>query len=227
MPRYNKQDRFHQRAKDEQYAARSVYKLEEIDRRYDVIGRGDKIVDVGCAPGSWLQYLARAVGKKGCVVGYDLEPVTVNAGSNVRAFEANIEELDPERVLRELAELSAELRKKPAPASVPPSFGAHVFVSDMAPKLSGVRDADQAKQAELVGTALDLALAVLLEGGHFVAKMFQGRDTDPLLDRAKHAFEKVRFIKPEATREGSREVFIVALGLKARIQSPERPTRSE
>jgi len=216
MARYTKQDRFHQRAKDEQFAARSVYKLEEIDRRYDLIGRGDKVVDFGCAPGSWLQYMARAVGKKGCVVGYDMEPVTVNAGPNVRAFQEDIDVVDAERVLRDLATLNAEVRKRPTPESVPPSFGAHVFVSDMAPKLSGVRDADQAKQAALVGTALELACAVLLEGGHFVAKMFQGRDTDPILDRAKHAFEKVRFIKPEATREGSREVFIVAMGLKAR-----------
>jgi 23S rRNA (uridine2552-2'-O)-methyltransferase len=216
MARYTKQDRFHQRAKDEQFAARSVYKLQEIDRRYGVISRGDKVVDLGCAPGSWLQYMARAVGKKGCVVGYDLEPVTVNAGSNVRAFEEDIDALDAERVLSDLATLSAEIRKKPAPESVPPSFGAHVFVSDMAPKLSGVRDADQAKQAALVGAALELAGSVLLERGHFVAKLFQGRDIDPVLDQAKHAFEKVRFIKPEATREGSREVFIVAMGLKQR-----------
>jgi 23S rRNA (uridine2552-2'-O)-methyltransferase len=214
VPRYTKQDRFHQRAKLENYAARSVYKLEELDRRFDVIRRGDRVVDLGCAPGSWLQYLSRAVGKKGAVVGYDLEPLEVNPGTNVRAFVRSVDDLTPEGVRLDLAALVAERKHQPPPTSVPPSFGADALISDMAPKLTGVRDADQARQVDLAQRALRLALTLLKPGGRFVAKLFQGRETDAFLLECKQAFSQVRLIKPEATREGSREVFVVASGPK-------------
>lgn len=210
MAGYNKKDRFHQKAKDEQFAARSVYKLEELDRRFGVVRKGDKVVDLGCAPGSWLQYLSRAVGKSGAIVGYDIEPLALNPGLNVRAFVASIDDLTPQRVRADLAALVSERKGKPPPDPVPPSFGVDALISDMAPKLTGIRDADQAKQAALVGAALDLAESLLKAGGRFTAKMFQGRETDPVLDRCKQRFSRVRLIKPEATRDGSREVFVVA-----------------
>ncbi|MGF1511386.1 MAG: SAM-dependent methyltransferase [Myxococcota bacterium] len=210
MPRYTKQDRFHRKAKQDHFAARSVYKLEELDRRFRVVRKGDKIVDLGSAPGSWLQYLSQAVGKKGIVVGYDIAAISINPGLNVRAFETPVEALNPDRVRQDLSDWTAERKGVPAPSPVPPSFGADVLLSDMAPKLTGIRDADQVRQIALADHALGLAIRVLKPNGRFVAKLFQGRETDDFLLRCKRAFRIVRLIKPEATREGSREVFVVA-----------------
>ncbi|NJK90154.1 MAG: RlmE family RNA methyltransferase [Myxococcales bacterium] len=166
-------------------------------------------MDLGCAPGSWLQYLSDAVGKKGAIVGYDIVDVRVGA-FNVRTFVANVRELTSDRVRKDLAEWVAELKGATAPDPVPPSFGADLLVSDMAPKLTGIRDADQARSVELVQYALQLAEAVVSNpDGKFAAKLFQGRDTDAFLEVVKKVFRTVKLIKPEATREGSREVFVV------------------
>jgi 23S rRNA (uridine2552-2'-O)-methyltransferase len=211
LSRYRPQDRFFHRAKQEKYAARSIYKLEEIDRRHHLFSKGDRVVDLGAAPGSWLQYVADAVGKKGCVVGYDIEPVTVGA-PNAESFVADVAELDAERVLRDVAVLMARIKDKDPPEGpLPPSFLASGVISDMAPKLTGIRDADQAKSVALARHALVLAAAVVKPEGYFVAKLFQGRDTDELVKEVKEHFKDVKLLKPEATREGSREVFLIAL----------------
>lgn len=214
--RYQKKDRFHQRAKREAFAARSVYKLEELDRRFDLVRRGDRVVDLGAAPGSWMQYLARAVGKKGAVVGYDLVEPTVGGGPRARTFVADVRDLTVERVRRDLFDLVSDLEARPRSTDpVPPSFGPHLFVSDMAPKLTGIRDADQARSVDLVRVALELARGLLPAGaGRFAAKLFQGRDTDDFLEDVKRVFGTTKLVKPEATREGSREVFVVAWDLR-------------
>ena len=210
MSKYRPQDRFFQKAKKEQFVARSIYKLEEIDRRHRLFSKGDRVVDLGAAPGSWMQYVANAIGKKGCVVGYDIEPVSVGA-PNAESFVADVGELEPERVRRDVAVLVARLKgKDPPEGPLPPSFLVDGLISDMAPKLTGIRDADQAKSVELARKALLLAVAVVKAEGYFVAKLFQGRDTDELVKETKDSFKDVRLLKPEATREGSREVFLIA-----------------
>lgn len=215
---YQKKDRFHQRAKGEGFAARSVYKLEELDRRFKLVRRGDRVVDLGAAPGSWMQYLARVVGRKGALVGYDLVEPTVGAGPRARFFVADVGELTAARIRRDLADLVTELDGRPPPPEpIPPSFGPHLFVSDMAPKLTGIRDADQARSVELTSKALALASELLPPGsGRFAAKLFQGRDTDDFVRDVKACFRTVKLIKPEATREKSREVFVVAWDLRTR-----------
>lgn len=202
MSRYDPKDRFFRKAKSERYAARSVYKLEEIDRRYRLVRRGMRLIDLGSSPGSWGQYLARAVGRKGRVVGYDLQPPSVHPGPNVHIFVADVAELDGPRILRDMAETNDP---------VPPGYRIDGVLSDMAPKLTGIRDADQAKSVTLADQALRIAVAIVRPGGFFVAKLFQGRDTDPFLERVRSAFRSVKLNKPEATREGSREVFVVGL----------------
>jgi 23S rRNA (uridine2552-2'-O)-methyltransferase len=233
-----------------------VYKLEELDRRYQLIKAGHRLVDLGCAPGSWLQYLAKALGKKGAVVGYDLAELEVNPGKNVRTWVADVETLTPERVRADLAQLILDLKTKPAappdaevegsaepegdvpeghepqdgdepqgdepqgdepdgrvePGAppAPPNLRIDGLVSDMAPKLSGIRDADQARSVAINGHALRLADALVVPGGYFVAKLFQGRDTDEFVAEVKRVFKDVKLQKPEATRDGSREVFVVA-----------------
>jgi 23S rRNA (uridine2552-2'-O)-methyltransferase len=210
LGKYRPQDRFFQKAKKEHFAARSVYKLEEIDRRHHLFSKGDRVVDLGAAPGSWLQYVAEAVGKKGCVAGYDIEPVTVGA-PNAESFVADVSELSAERVLLDVAALIARVRgKEPPEGPLPPSFLVSGVISDMAPKLTGIRDADQAKSVALARHALLLAAEIVKPEGYFVAKLFQGRDTDELVKEVKGLFKDVKLLKPEATREGSREVFLIA-----------------
>ena len=216
--RYKRHDRFFERAKQDKFVARSVYKLDELDRRYGLIQKKHTVVDLGCAPGSWLQYLAERVGRKGAVVGYDLEEVGLALGPRVRAHIADVSRLTPSRVWADVAALLADLGSAPPPD--PSALEARAprvdaLVSDMAPKLTGIRDADQAKSVEMVGRALRLARALLPSGrGVFVAKLFQGRDTDTLVQDVKQAFRDVKLLKPEATREGSREVFVLGRGLR-------------
>ena len=209
MP-YQPKDRFYHRAQSEDFVARSVYKLQEIDRRFRLLGKGQRLVDFGCAPGSWLQLLSESVGKKGAVIGYDLEPVARAFPKNVRTFIESIDDLDAQRIRMDVATLVAELKKKPQPESVPPSFRIDGVLSDMAPKLTGIRDADQAKSVALVRIAYLLSEELVAPAGFFVAKLFQGRDTDELVEQVKGGFREVKLLKPEATRDGSREIFIFA-----------------
>lgn len=217
--RYNPRDHYFQKAKQDRFVARSIYKLEEIDRRYQLFNRGDRVVDLGAAPGSWLQYVAKKVGKKGCVIGYDLEVAGVGA-PNAELVVADVTALDPNRVRKDVADLVSRLKGKTPEATVPPGFRIDAVISDMAPKLTGIRDADQARSAALVEHALALAAAIVKPGGYFVAKLFQGRDSDALVEKVKGVFKEVKLLKPDATREGSREVFVV--GLNRRTPHPPR-----
>lgn len=203
MTRYNRRDRYYQQAKNDQFAARSVYKLEEIDRRFRLVKKGQNLVDLGSSPGSWLQYLSKAVGPKGVIVGYDLVEPSVNPGPQARTFVASVDDLTPERVQADLQTARAELV---GGSSVVPIDG---LLSDMAPKLTGVRDADQVKSVGLASQALALSEALVRPGGYFVAKLFQGREIDELIAGVKKLYGEVKMLKPEATRDGSREVFII------------------
>ncbi|MCB9653474.1 MAG: RlmE family RNA methyltransferase [Deltaproteobacteria bacterium] len=244
---YVRKDRFFQEAKAKRFAARSVFKLEEIDERLHLFRRGDRIIDLGCAPGSWLQYLTRIAGPKGMVLGYDLAPLTVTPGPNARFFQVDILSRSPEQIMADLGQAIYEQKKqrkdRQAEAATTeqsshgpdeaqtrgtseeserlvsspisgPRFRIDAVVSDMAPKLSGVRDADQARSLALASHALNIARALVGPRGCFVAKIFQGRDVDAFLVEVKSAFKQVKLIRPEATREGSRESFVIGRELK-------------
>ncbi|MBK8012215.1 MAG: RlmE family RNA methyltransferase [Deltaproteobacteria bacterium] len=248
---YVRKDRFFQEAKAKSFAARSVFKLEEIDERLRLFKRGDRIIDLGCAPGSWLQYLTRIAGPKGMVIGYDLAPLTVSPGPNARFYQVDILTRSPEQIMTDLGQAVAEQKRHradrkaqatqegrapasdQAPAVVERTPGEQTdgaeaiehpasmqryridaVVSDMAPKLSGVRDADQARSLGLASHALGIARALVGPRGCFVAKVFQGRDLDAFLLEVKGAFKQVKVIRPEATREGSRESFVIGRELK-------------
>lgn len=201
--RYQRQDRFFKQAKDDKFVARSVYKLDELDRRYSLLSKKDVVVDLGCAPGSWLQYLGEKVGKKGLVVGYDIVPVELGLPNRVAAHVGDVTELDAPRVWADLKQLAGQPDDAPNPR-------VDALISDMAPKLTGIRDADQARSVGLVSFALKLATQLLhADRGVFVAKLFQGRDTDELVAEVKEHFKDVKLLKPKATREGSREVFVL------------------
>jgi 23S rRNA (uridine2552-2'-O)-methyltransferase len=153
---------------------------------------GQRVLDLGASPGSWTLYAAQRVGSTGRVLGIDLEEPEV--------------ELPPHAEILTLDAFAAD------PASLGGPFD--VVISDMAPKTSGQRHADQYRSYELVMRALELAKVVLVPGGAFVAKIFQGAEFEQARTAIRAVFDKVRVIRPEATRDESYEVFLVGLGFR-------------
>ncbi|MFW5970197.1 MAG: RlmE family RNA methyltransferase [Halofilum sp. (in: g-proteobacteria)] len=186
-------DPFTRRARAEGWRGRAVYKLMEIDRKDGLFRRGLRVVDLGAAPGSWSQYAVSRVGEGGLVVASDrlrIDPIP-----GVRFIEGDFHE---EAVLTSLLELLGD--------------GADLVISDMAPNMSGVTAVDQPASMALTELAHDLAVRVLKPGGAFVTKMFQGEGSDSFTRALKSDFSGVRIRKPEASRDRSREVYIVATG---------------
>ena len=193
-------DRFYRKAKSERYAARSVFKLEEIDQRFQLLKSGRRVLDLGCRPGSWLQYAAAKVGEKGHVVGLDRELLEIAVPPNATSLEGDVLEVEP-----------ATLR-----AALPSGGGScfHLVMSDMAPDTTGHAFTDQTRSAELVQCALDLALTVSCPKSSFVAKIFMGEGFQEVVTRMRKSFKRVKTVRPEATRSSSREVYLVGLELK-------------
>lgn len=189
-------DERYRRAKDQGYAARSVFKLEEMDRRYQLLKPGQRVLDLGAHPGSWMQYACQRVGKGGLVVGVDIQPLGVEPPANGRFLQADLLALD-------LAELRAH-----APVY-------DLVLSDVAPRTTGIMHADMAASFELTSRALDLALELLKPGGSLVAKVYFGPQVEELIRRVKAAFTLGKAHKPEASRSASKEIFILGRGLKA------------
>lgn len=185
------------RARSEGYPARSVYKLEEIDRRCQLLRPGQRVLDLGCAPGSWLLYAAKKVGAQGRVRGIDLQQLEIALPPNAAAMVGDALSPSPE-VDGFLAEL--------APYDV--------VLSDMAPSTSGTPFQDQARSAELVERTLDVAERWLAPGGAWVAKLFMSEALVGLRKRVRSLFEEERVIRPEGTRSVSTEVFLVGIRKK-------------
>jgi 23S rRNA (uridine2552-2'-O)-methyltransferase len=186
---YKGGDHYTKKAKSDGFAARSVYKLEEIQNKWRVISSGDKILDLGCAPGSWSRYAKQKVGVKGKVVGVDIQEVSGFVGEFLLA---SVYDLDLEEVTSLLGG--------------PPD----VVISDMAPATTGDRFADHFRQIELATAALEIAVNTLAPNGHFVAKVFDGQDAPAFIQECRTRFKQVRRLKPKATRGRSVEFFVVA-----------------
>lgn len=200
---YKKADSFTKAAKAQGYPARSVFKLEEIDRRTRLLRPGQRVLDLGAAPGSWSKYAAERVGPRGRVLAIDLSEITAVMPANV------------ERVQGDVFDLGADVLARGAPYDV--------VLSDMAPATTGTRFADQARSFELFMRALDVAAEVLAPGGSFIGKIFMSDDFVRARDRARALFAEVRVLRPEATRSQSYEVFLAGLRRKPR-DTPEGPT---
>ncbi len=198
MARYQPKDRFYKKAKEQGLRARSAFKLQELLERVGARSlAGSAILDLGAAPGGWLQILAKIAGPRGSVLGVDLVAIAPVA-PNVSTLAADIRS----------PELKAQLRAR-APR------GYALITSDMAPKTTGVAATDCARSLELVGEALAVVRAQLTPGGTFLAKVFMGPDLDPFVVRElKPLFREVKRIRPEATREGSREIYLAAVGYR-------------
>lgn len=192
-PSKNKwQDHYTRRAQKESYAARSVYKLAEIQKKHRLIKKRDRVLDLGCAPGSWLQFAAEQTGDKGKVVGVDLKPVIIKLPDNVEVVTGDIDTLFQDG----------------HPALGP---GFSVVLSDMAPATTGNKHADAVRSFVLCKTALNVANKVLRPGGHFLCKIFQGEDFKAFCDNVKKRFDKMHIFKPQSSRKGSKEIFVIGL----------------
>lgn len=194
---YNPRDRYFRKAKEEGFAARSVFKLEEIDKKYKIFKPGQTVLDLGASPGSWSQYSSQRVGSSGRVLGVDLSPVTVKL-SNAVFIQADLRDLNLEEIFKE--------------HGFQPPFD--LVLSDMAPKTTGIRMTDQARSMELCELALDVARRFLKKDGHFVCKLFHSDDFPKLRDEIKKSFAKCEAVKPDSTRKISKEIFLVGLSKK-------------
>jgi 23S rRNA (uridine2552-2'-O)-methyltransferase len=190
-------DRFYHKAKEEGFAARSVYKLQELDQKSKFIKASQTVVDLGCAPGSWSQWLSQKLGPQGQVIGFDITSVTLKL-PNATFYQADLLQTNVHDFLKE--------HNHPCPVDG--------VVSDMAPKTTGIRDVDQARSLELCQMALQTAEQILKPGGYFVCKIFQSKDFDLFRNELKQRFAKLDVLKPESTRSRSYEIFLVGLRYK-------------
>jgi len=198
MPRPGIPDPFRTRARAEGYVARAVYKLKEIDEKYGLCREGMRVLDLGCSPGSWLQYLAARVGRQGLVLGVDAAPLAIPAAPPLYFLQSEVESLDLESL-----------------AAISPDFD--LVVSDLAPNTTGVREVDQQRSLELAQQALKIARRFLRPGGHFLVKLFGGPDLPELAAAIKKEFRTFRQVKPASSRAASREVYLLGLH---RLRSP-------
>lgn len=194
---YNRKDFFFHQAKKENYVARSVFKLEEIDRRYKVLKSNYKILDLGAAPGSWSQFSSKRIGPKGRVLGIDIQPVKLTL-PNAIFITADLRDVNLEQLMTE--------------HGIKPPFD--VVLSDMAPRTSGIRFRDQMRSLELCELALECAEKYLKKGGVFICKMFHSEEFEDYRTKLRARFSTVDTIRPESTRKESKEIFFVALDFK-------------
>ncbi len=190
---YELDDGYRRQARREGYAARAVYKLAEIHQRYRILTRGGSVLDLGCAPGSWLQKAREIVGPSGQVVGIDLVAVDADACPGARLHQGDFFSDDGRTFLATHGPYEAVL-------------------SDMAPKTSGIKSADQARSLELCEGAWLVAQQHLKPGGSFVCKIFQGAGFPELLKDVRRRFRKTHGFKPKSSRSASMETYIVGLG---------------
>ena len=193
---YKESDFWAQKAKKEGYPARSVYKLEELQKAYKIIPNGGRIMDVGAAPGSWTLYVARNILKgKGQVVSVDLKDLSLSPmPQNVVALKGDAFSEENLNKLKSFGEYDA-------------------IISDAAPSTSGNKGIDASRSAELVNNVITLASECLKKDASLVVKIFQGEDFKATVDSMRGMFKKVIIHKPKACRASSVEVYIVGLNL--------------
>ena len=190
-------DHYSERAKKERYPARSVYKLKEAQKKYGLIRKGDRVLDLGCSPGSWLLYAAELIGNRGEVLGIDQNAVTISLPARVKTFTADILTIDGPWIE------NATLRNH-----------FNVVLSDMAPATTGNKAVDSARSYRLCEAALNIAQMVLVPGGSFFCKIFQGDEFKRFSDSVRSRFKGHKIFKPQSSRKQSKEIFILGMGFR-------------
>ena len=183
-------DHYTIKAREEKWLARSVYKLQEMDRKFKLLHNNDRVLDLGCFPGSWSQYAISKVGKRGDVVGMDLHEPKAFSPPNFRCIKGDIETI-------EAVWLAAEIQPR------------NVVLSDLAPPTTGIRDTDVSRSMFLAEKAARIARGLLENRGHFVCKIFEGEELKSFKSEVSSSFKQVRLFRPRATRKRSREVYLV------------------
>jgi len=207
---YRPNDYYARKAKTEKYAARSVYKLKEIDQKHHVFRKGALVLDLGSSPGSWSQYAAEQIGPKGRILGVDLKRMEI-ALPNAVFLRKDINELEFGPVLEEY-----EFTKP-----------FDIVISDMAPDTSSHRFTDQMRSLDLCETAFGVAYKMLRGGGHFVCKIFDSGEVQNFKKDLMQYFSKVYTVRPKSVRSESKEVFIVAKFFKGRTSDKPVDETSE
>lgn len=195
--RARKRDYYYRLAKEEHYRSRAAYKLLEAVNKYGFIKSGDVVVDLGAAPGGWMQVSRKIVGEAGFVLGVDVKAIEPIEDVNVRSVVGDITELETVKIISEFLPSSAD-----------------VVLSDVSPNVSGIWELDHARQIDLARRALQLAVSVLKHGGNFFVKVFQGEMLNDFIFEMKQSFASVKLVKPKASRRKSAEIYV--LGLKKR-----------
>ncbi|MBT4790108.1 MAG: RlmE family RNA methyltransferase [Halobacteriovoraceae bacterium] len=190
-------DHYYNKAKKDNYFARSVYKLEEIDLKYKILAKGDCVLDLGYHPGSWTQYASKLVGDEGQVIGIDIREVNIKLTgiANVTVYQKDINDV------KSLSEFK-----------VSDKFDA--IISDMAPNTTGIKSVDQTRSLQLVEMVFYHLPNFLKDGGNFVIKVFDSHEAQKFLKEQKSLFENFHFLKPKSTRSVSKEFFVIGCGYK-------------
>ncbi|HXH73991.1 MAG TPA: RlmE family RNA methyltransferase [Bacteriovoracaceae bacterium] len=198
MGNFKVKDHYFNKAKSENYLARSIYKLEEVDEKYHVLKPGIKVVDLGYFPGSWIQYTSKVVGDHGQVVGIDIQEVNkkLTGLKNVRVYQKDIFDI------QDLSQLDV-------------SEAFDVVLSDMAPKTTGIKSLDQDRSLNLVESVFGLLPRFLKPGGHFVIKVFDSQHAQNYLKLQKNLFSEFHYLKPKSTRSVSKEFFVIGKNFRA------------
>jgi 23S rRNA (uridine2552-2'-O)-methyltransferase len=198
----DKPDYYSRQARQEHFASRAVYKLADIDRKFRLFHPGQRVLDLGCAPGSWLQYLSTRLGPQGLVVGLDRQALKKALEPPVQFLQADITTFDPNRL-----------------KTLTPTFD--VVVSDLAPATSGIKDVDHQRSLTLARLSWHYARLLLAEKGHYVVKVFEGPDFPEFVAEIKPHFQQVQIVKPTGSRSDSREIYLVG---RRRLTAPEPAT---
>jgi 23S rRNA (uridine2552-2'-O)-methyltransferase len=193
-----KREYYYKKAKAENYRSRAIYKLVQANEKHGFIKRNDVVVDLGAAPGGWIQAARKMVGKHGFVLGVDLKPIEPLTQEYIRTIIADLTEPGVEEQI-----LSFLPRK------------ADVVISDAAPNITGVWEVDHARQVDLAHKAMEIAQLILKPNGNFFVKVFEGDLLNDFIQTVKQHFDFVKIMKPQASRAKSSEMYILALGLKS------------
>lgn len=198
MPRKRNQweDHYTRQARKDHWLARSVYKLQEIDKKFRIFSRGDRVLDLGCYPGSWSQYALQKIGPEGSLTGIDLTVPDRLSDARFGFLKADVLTVEPESLLKQIGSLN-------------------LVMSDLAPRTTGIKEVDAARSMALVKKASAIALQLLLPGGRFICKVFEGEDFRDFREDISSYYRQVRIFRTEATRKKSREIYLIAKGFQA------------
>jgi 23S rRNA (uridine2552-2'-O)-methyltransferase len=190
-----KSEHYYLRAKREGYRSRSAYKLLHISERFNLIRKGEVVIDLGCAPGGWMQVSRQLVGEQGYVLGVDKRPIEKIKENNTGFIAADVTDLETVDLVVEVLPRKAD-----------------VLLSDLAPNVTGIWQIDHLRQIDLARTALSMAKRILKPNGKFITKAFQGESLNQFVEELRGQFLNVRIIRPPATRKRSAEVYLLATG---------------